>query len=64
MENFINYQTFSNLQEASELIDLLNTNQIPFEIDDSAMRFDIAAKNINPLEDGIIIKIRETDKEK
>jgi uncharacterized RDD family membrane protein YckC len=64
MEDFINYQIFSDLQEASLLVDLLNTNQIPFEIDDSSMRFDIAAKNINPLEDGYIIKIREIDKEK
>jgi len=64
MEDFIIYQTFSNIQEASHLIDLLETNQIPFEIDDSAMLFDIAAKNINPIEDGIIIKIRAIDVEK
>jgi len=63
MGDFINYQHFSNLQEASDLIDLLNANQIPFEIDDSATKFSIV-KDINPLEDGIVIKIKETDVEK
>lgn len=64
MENFIIYQTFANLQEASDLIDLLNANQIPFETDDTTMRFDMSAMNINPLENGFVVKIRETDIEK
>lgn len=64
MKDLVNYQTFSTLQEASNLIDLLNENQILFEIDDSAMRFDISAKEINPLETGVTIKISATDVEK
>jgi len=64
MKDFITYQTFSSLQEASNLIDLLNANQILFEIDDTTMRFDISAKEINPLETGVVIKINATDVEK
>ncbi len=64
MKDLVNYQTFSTWQEASDFIDLLNAHQIPFEIDDSAMRFDISAKEINPLEGGVIIKVRATDVEK
>ena len=61
MNDFIPYQTFSNLQDASYLIDLLDTNQIPFEIEDSTAQFDIVTKTSNPLDDGIIVKIREID---
>ncbi|MDR0332287.1 MAG: hypothetical protein LBI15_02375 [Dysgonamonadaceae bacterium] len=62
--DFIEYQTFSDLQEASELTNLLNANQIPFEIDDSAMRFDISARDLNPIAEGIIIKINADDVER
>ncbi len=64
MEEFIEYQRFSTLEDATLLIDLLDVNQIPFKIDDSAMRFDMAATSINPLESGIVIQIREIDKDK
>jgi hypothetical protein len=64
MNELINYQTFSNLEEASHLIDLLNANNIPFAIDDSAMRFDISAQHINPLQGGVIVKIQAADVEK
>ncbi len=56
MDEFIEYQRFSTLDEATPLIDLLDINQIPFKIDDSAMRFDMAATSINPLESGIAFK--------
>lgn len=64
MAQFINYQTFSTLKDASNLIDLLNANQIPFEIDDSAERFDISAKEFNPFETGITVKIQASDVER
>ena len=64
MDEFIEYQRFSTLDEATPLIDLLDINQIPFKIDDSAMRFDMAATSINPLESGIVIQVREIDRDK
>lgn len=64
MEEFIEYQRFSTLKDATPLIDLLDVNQIPFKIDDSALRFDMAATSINPLESGIVIQVREIDKDK
>lgn len=64
MEEFIEYQRFSTLDEATILTDLLDVNQIPFKIDDSAMRFDMAATSINPLESGVVIQIREIDKDR
>lgn len=64
MDEFIEYQRFSTLDEATPLIDLLDINQIPFKIDDSAMRFDMSATSINPLESGIVIQVREIDKDK
>jgi hypothetical protein len=64
MDEFSEYQRFSTLNDAAILIDLLDANQIPFKIDDSATRFDMAATSINPLESGIVIQIREIDKDK
>lgn len=64
MEEYIEYQRFSTLDDATPLITLLDINQIPFKIDDSAMRFDLAATSINPLESGIVILVREVDKDK
>ena len=62
MEDFIEYQRFQTLNDAAFLIDLLDANQISFKIDDSATRFDMAATAINPLEGGIVLKIRQSDK--
>lgn len=64
MDEFIEYQRFSTIDEATPLIDLLDINQVPFKIDDSAMRFDMSATSINPLERGIVIQVREIDKDK
>ena len=64
MDEFIEYQRFSTLDEATPLIDLLDINQIPFKIDDSAMRFVMSATSINPLESGIVIQVREIDRDK
>jgi len=47
MDEFIEYQRFVTLDNASFLIDLLDANQIPFKIDDSATRFDMTATTIN-----------------
>lgn len=62
MDNFIEYQRFATLDDATFLIDLLDANQIPFKIDDSATRFDVSAKTINPLEEGIVIQVKQCDK--
>jgi len=64
MDEFIEYQRFVTLDNASFLIDLLDANQIPFKIDDSATRFDMTATTINPIEGGIVIKVRQADKER
>jgi hypothetical protein len=64
MDEFIEYQRFTTLDDATFLIDLLDANQIPFKIDDSATRFDLAATTINPLEKGIVLQIRQSDKER
>jgi len=64
MDEFIEYQRFATLDDASFLIDLLDANQIPFKIDDSATRFDLAATTINPLEGGIVLQIRQSNKER
>ena len=64
MDEFIEYQRFATLDNASFLIDLLDANQIPFKIDDSATRFDMTATMINPIEGGIVIQVRQADKER
>lgn len=64
MDEFIEYQRFTTLDDATFLIDLLDANQIPFKIDDSATRFDLAATTINPLKGGIVLQIRQSDKER
>ena len=64
MEDFIDYQKFPNLEDASTLIDLLDANQIPFKIDDSGIRFSVDSRNKNVLEDGVIVQIRQSDKAK
>ena len=61
MNKFIEYQRFPDMESATELIALLEANQIPFEIDDSAKRFDLSASTINPLDNPLVIKINEVD---
>ena len=63
MDEFIEYQRFLTLDDASRLIDLLEVNQIYFKIDDTGTHIDMFA-TINPLESGIVIQIREMDKDK
>ena len=63
MAHLINYQTFPTLQDAAGLIELLEEHQIPYEIDDSSMRFGLLG-NDNTLETGAIIKIQASDVEK
>lgn len=64
MDEFIEYQRFTTLDDATFLIDLLDANQIPFKIDDSATRFDLAATTINPLKEGLFYKLdSQTKKE-
>jgi len=64
MTEFINYHTFSNLEEASNLIEILDKNQIQFEINDSTLHFDVVPLSANPMENGVVIKIRAEDKER
>ena len=64
MTEFIDYQTFSNLDEASNLIEVLNKNQIQFEIDDSTLHFDVVPQNTNPMENRVVLKIRAEDRER
>jgi len=64
MDEFLEYQRFQNLDDARFLIDILDANQIQFKIDDSALRFEMAAIALNPLGGGIVILIRQSDKER
>ena len=64
MDEFIEYQKFATLNDATFLIGLLDANQITFKIDDSAKRFDISATTINPLEEEIVIQVKQSDKER
>jgi len=64
MEEFIEYQRFPTFNDAEDFINLLEVNQIPYKVDDSATHYDLAATAVNPLEAGIIIQIRQTDKER
>ncbi|MCL2131772.1 MAG: hypothetical protein FWH36_04890 [Lentimicrobiaceae bacterium] len=65
MRKYIDYQTFTDLQEAAHLIETLNANQIPFKIDaSSTTSFDVLPQNINPMTDGVVVKIRLADKKK
>lgn len=64
MDNYIEFQRFPDLDSASDLIDIFETNDILYVIDDSAMRFDIAATSNNPLDKQILIKIKDVDFEK
>ncbi|MCF8298261.1 MAG: hypothetical protein K9J13_12010 [Saprospiraceae bacterium] len=61
MQKIVVFQKFPNIEEASDLILLLNNNNIPFEIDDRGQRFSLVS---NPMDDLIKIKINETDVEK
>jgi len=64
MDRFIEFQRFMNLESATDLIDILDQNGIPYEIDDSAVRFDLSATSYNPLEKQIVVKVKESDFEK
>ncbi len=64
MDRFIEFQRFMDMESANDLIDILDQNEILYEIDDSAMRFDLSATSYNPLEKQIIVKVKESDFEK
>ncbi|HNW98577.1 MAG TPA: zinc ribbon domain-containing protein [Bacteroidales bacterium] len=66
MDNFIEFRRFPNFDEASELIGILDSNGIPYQVNvnDSAIHFDLAASSINPFDKQIIIQIKEEDFEK
>ena len=64
MDDFIEYQRFSDLDDASYLIDLLKQNEIFFKIDDSLLRLNMDTTPFNPIAGGLIIKIRQEDKKK
>lgn len=64
MDKLIEYQRFPDYDTASELIDILEANEIPYQVDDSALRFDIAANSFNPIDKQVIIQIREDDFER
>jgi len=63
MNRFIDYQSFPELEQASGLIEILDSNNIPYEIDDSAARFNLVASTNSPLNQ-VIVRIREIDIDK
>jgi stage IV sporulation protein FB len=63
MEDFIEYQRFPSFEDASELIDILEKNNIPYEVDESALHYGMVSFG-SPLDNQLIVKIREVDFEK
>lgn len=63
MDNFIEFQSFPNIELASDLIEIFDKNEIPYQIDDSASRFQLVSSTNSPL-NLVIIMIREQDLEK
>jgi hypothetical protein len=63
-DNFIEFQRFPDFEMASELIDVLEANNIQYLVDDSAIHFDVAAISMSPADKQIIVRIREEDLEK
>ena len=62
MNEFIDYQIYPSFEEAKPLMDLLDANDIPFEIDNSN-RFDLVSSiTVNLWEQGVTLKIRAGDK--
>jgi hypothetical protein len=59
MDRYIEFQRFPDFDAALGLIDFLNAHDIPFQIDDSAARFDIASTTTHLMDNQIIIKINE-----
>jgi len=64
MDTYIEFQRYQDLSSATELIDILDENEIPYQVDDSSAHFDLTASSISPLDQHVIIKIREEDFEK
>lgn len=64
MEKFVEFNRFENYDTASELIEVLESNNIEFKIEDNISQFDIAASSINPFDKQIIVNIKESDFEK
>lgn len=66
MDKFIEYRHLPDLESLEAHTQLLEKNGIPFEVDDSAMRYTIPAitGTGNPWDNQYILKIREVDIEK
>src|ERR1035437_2405287 len=63
MDDFIEYQTFQKIENAFGIIEILNNNNIPYQIDDSATRFHIIGLG-ESLINKIALQIRKSDIEK
>lgn len=63
MDNYIDFQRFSSIEQTSDLISILDKNDIPYQIDDSALRFQLVC-SINSQFNQVILKIRDKDFEK
>jgi hypothetical protein len=63
MDDFIEYQTFQKIENALEIIEILDSNNIPYQIDDSASRFHVIGFG-ESLINKIALQIRKSDIEK
>jgi len=63
MDKFIEYQTFPEIEIASEIIEILKRNDIPYQIDDSASRFQVVGFGDTSI-NKIALQIRESDIDK
>lgn len=66
MDKFIEYRHVPDLEILEAHTRLLEANGIPFEVDDSAMRYNITpvTGTGNPWDNQYILKIKEADIEK
>lgn len=63
MNKFIEYSKFPDLESALEYTKILEENNIPFQLDDSAMRFKVDA-TYDAWEKNYILKLQESDIER
>lgn len=63
MEEFKEYLRFPDIQKASEFTLVLEKHNIPFQLDDTSMRFKVIATN-DPWDKQFILKLKESDIER
>lgn len=61
MDKFIEFKRFTDIESAVEITAILDDKEIAYELDDKSVGFSLVSSDINPYENQIILKIKETD---